>query len=180
VTYDGLRKPDAGTVTILYSDGTHIGTDNAAEITQATAGIPGIPGRYDRLGETLAVGDANGDRRYELAAFSIGDGYVTAIPGSTAGLVTTSAKGWTQNSSGIPGVSEAEDTWGWSLRFQDIKNTGYQSLVVGAEGENNFRGAFTVIHSTSTGLIGTGAQIFHQDTYGVLGTAEPYDRLGAF
>ncbi len=180
VTYNSARMPDAGTVTVLYSNGTQIGTENATEITEATPNVPGIPSIDDYLGETLEAGDANGDGRFELAMFSLGDGYVTVIPGSSTGLVLTSAKGWTQDTYGIPGVDEPGDFWGWSLRFEDIKKTGYQSLVVGAVGENNSRGAFTVIHSTSSGLTGTGAQGFTQDTYGVEGTAEADDAFGAF
>ncbi|HEX2418558.1 MAG TPA: FG-GAP repeat protein, partial [Micromonosporaceae bacterium] len=96
VTYDGTRKPDAGTVTVLYSNGTQIGTDNAVEITEATPNIPGLPSDYDYLGLTLAGGDPNGDSKAELTTYSPGDGYVTVIPGSDAGLVTANAKGWTQ------------------------------------------------------------------------------------
>ncbi len=180
VTYNGVRKPDAGTVTVLYSNGTRIGTDNAIEITEATANIPGIPSDSDYLGVTVTGGDANGDGASELAMFSLGDGYVTVIPGSLTGLVPTSARGWTQDSPGIPGVDEPNDAWGISLRFADIKHTGYESLLVGAEGENTYRGAFTVIHGTGSGLTGTGAQGFTQDTYGVEGTAEPYDSFGVF
>ncbi len=180
VTYNGVRKPDAGTVTVLYSNGTQIGTDNAIEITEATANIPGVPSDFDYLGETVTGGDANGDGAAELAMFSLGDGYVTVIPGSTTGLLPANAKGWTQDSSGIPGVDEPNDLWGNSLRFADIKGTGYLSLIVGADGENSFRGAFTVIQSTSSGLTGTGAQGFTQDTYGVEGTAESGDGFGTF
>jgi hypothetical protein len=179
VSYDGVVKPDAGTITVLYSDGTRIGTDNAVEITQATPGIPGIPGRYDHLGLTVVGGDANGDGHSELAVFSDGDQYVTIIPGGLNGLVTASAKVWTQDSSGIPGVAEPGDYWGGSMRFADIKGVGRASLIVGATGENARRGAFTVIHSTSTGLTGTGSQAFSQDSYGVLGTAEIGDSFGA-
>jgi hypothetical protein len=111
--------------------------------------------------------------------FSLGDHYVTVIPGSATGLVTGSAKGWTQDSSGIPGVDEPGDLWGISLLFENIKGAGRDSLLVGATGENSGRGAFTVIHSTSTGLTGTGAQAFSQNTYGVEGTAENGDEFGA-
>jgi len=180
VTYDGIRKPDAGTVTVLYSNGTQMGTANAIEITEATANIPGVPSDADYLGVTVAGGDANGDGASELAMFSLGDGYVTVIPGSPTGLVPSGARGWTQDSPGIPGIDEPNDFWGISLRFADIKNTSFQSLIVGAEGENTYRGAFTVIHGTSSGLTGTGAQGFTQDTYGVEGTAEAYDSFGVF
>jgi hypothetical protein len=180
VNYNGVRQADAGTVTVLYSNGTQMGTANAIEITELTANIPGVPSEYDYLGETVTGGDANGDGASELAMFSFGDRYLTVIPGSPTGLVPSAARGWTQDSSGIPGIDEPNDLWGNSLRFADIKGTGYQSLIVGADGENTWRGAFTVIHGTSGGLTGTGAQAFSQDTYGVEGTAEANDSFGAF
>jgi hypothetical protein len=180
VIVDGVRKRDAGTVTVLYSDGTRIGTVNAVQVTQQTAGMPGTAGYEDYFGWTLAAGDVNGDGRSELAIFSPGDTYVTVVPGGSSGLVYANARGWTQNSSGIPGSSESGDWWGNSLRFADIKGTGYASLVVGADGENSYRGAFTVIHSTGTGLTGTGVQAFSQDSPGVPGTAEAGDSFGVF
>jgi hypothetical protein len=102
------------------------------------------------------------------------------VPGTSSGLRYGSAKGWTQNSPGIPGTTEINDWWGNSLRFEAIKNAGYAALVVGADGENDFRGAFTVIYSTVDGLTNTGVQAFHQDTPGVAGTAEAGDNFGAF
>jgi len=180
VYVDGVRKRDAGTFTVLYSDGAQISITGAVQVTQQTAGMPGTAGYEDYLGSALAPGDADGDGAVELAAYSPGDTYVTVVPGGSGGLVYTSAKGWTQNSSGIPGTSESGDYWGSSLRFEDIKNVGRASLIVGANGENNFRGAFTVIHSTSTGLTGTGAQAFSQDSSGVPGTAEVNDAFGTF
>lgn len=180
VYVDGVRKRDAGTLTVLYSDGTRIGTTGAVQVTQQTVGMPGTAGHEDYLGTTLASGDTNGDGIAELAIYSPGDTYVTVVPGGSGGLVYTSAKGWTQNSSGVPGTSESGDSWGGSLRFEDVKNVGRASLVVGAAGENNFRGAITAIHSTSTGLTGTGAQAFHQDSPGIPGTAEAGDAFGVF
>lgn len=169
VTVDGVRKRDAGTVTVLYS-GT---TTDAVELSQQSAGIPGISGQEDHFGSALATGDTNGDGTAEWAVYSPGDTYVTVVAGA-------SARTWTQNSSGIPGVTESGDDWGRYLRYADVKGNGYCSLVVGAPGENSAKGAFTVIHGTSTGLTGTGAQYVSQDTSGVPGTAESGDRFGTF
>jgi hypothetical protein len=180
VTVDGTRKADAGTVTVLYSDGSRIGTTNAVEVTQQTSGMPGTAGSRDRLGMTLAAGDATGDGISELAAFSPGDDHVTVIPGGFGGLRYAGAAAWTQDSPGIPGVTEPGDWWGGSLRFVDVKGTGRASLVVGADAENSDRGAITVIHSSRNGLTGVGAQYLSQDTPGVPGVAEVPDMFGTF
>ncbi|HEX6074683.1 MAG TPA: FG-GAP-like repeat-containing protein [Micromonosporaceae bacterium] len=177
VYVDGVRKRDAGTVTMLYSDGHRIGTAGAIQVTQQTTGMPGTAGQEDWFGATLASGDSTGDGRAELAVYSPGDTYVTVIPG---GLTYGGARAWTQNSAGIPGTTEPGDYWGRYLRFVDVKGIGQDSLVVGASDENGERGAVTVIPSTTTGLTGVGAQWFSQDTTGVPGTAEPYDYFGTF
>ena len=180
VWVDGVRKRDAGTLTIMLSDGSKITGVGSKEISQQTAGMPGTAGYEDHLGSTLAAGDSNGDGKADLAVYSPGDNYVTVVRGGTGGLVTSTAKGWTQNSSGIPGSTEKGDYWGASLRFADIKGTGYAALIVGAEGENSYKGAITVIYSTSSGLTGTGAKYFSQNSTGISGTAENGDGFGTF
>jgi hypothetical protein len=180
VAVDGVRKRDAGTVTVLYSDGWQLATTNAAQITQQTSGIPGISGAVDRFGFTLAAGDHNGDRDDELAIYSPGDTYVTVVPGTSGGLAYSGAKTWTQNTSGIPGTTEPGDYWGISLRFAHVKNATWASLLVGAPEENGKAGACTVIHGSGSGLTATGAQYFSQNTSGIPGTAELEDRFGFF
>jgi hypothetical protein len=111
-------------------------------------------------------------------------GSVTVLHGSVQGLTGAGAaaleQDWTQNSDGIPGTTEPLDWWGGSLRFADTMGTGRECLVVGAYGENDYQGAFTVIHGSATGLTGVGAQYFSQDTTGVPGTAEAGDNFGTF
>ncbi len=169
VTVDGVRKRDAGTVTVLYS-GT---TTGAVQISQQATGIPGISGQEDHFGSALATGDGNGDGTAEWAVYSPGDTYVTVVAGATG-------RAWTQNSSGIPGSTETGDDWGRHLRYAEVKGNGYCSLVVGAPGENSASGAFTVIHGSGTGLTGTGAQYLSQNSAYVSGAAESGDRFGSF
>ncbi|MEV0648205.1 hypothetical protein AB0I28_23365 [Phytomonospora sp. NPDC050363] len=177
---DGKRKADAGTVTVLYSSGTKIGTTGAVQFTQDTSGLPGGAGSNDFYGSTLAAGDNNRDGFAELAIYSSGDAFVTVIPGGASGLTTSKAKAWTQDSSGIPGGSETGDHWGSSLRFLDVKGNGHLALVVGASGEDQGRGALTVIYSNAAGLTGTAAKFLSQDSDGVPGSGETGDGFGVF
>jgi hypothetical protein len=179
VTYNGAKKEDAGTVTVLYSDGSKITTTGSVLLTQATANMPGSPGKNDMVGWTMEAGDTNGDGRAELAIFSL-DRYVTIVPGAIGGLSPTTATAWTQASPGIPGADEAGDFWGDSLRFENFKGTGPPGLAVGADGENDSAGAVTVIYSTASGLTATGSTTFSQDSAGVPGTAEAGDAFGSF
>ncbi|MEV0646024.1 FG-GAP and VCBS repeat-containing protein [Phytomonospora sp. NPDC050363] len=174
---DGRR--DAGTVTVLYSDGTAIATTGAVEVTQSTSGVPGSPRSEDRFGGTITAGDADGDSRAELVVYSPGDTRVTVIPGGPGGLAFAKAKGWTQNTSGVPGDTEAGDDWGGALRFADLKGDGHLALVVGAAGENVGEGMVTVIYAGPHGLTASGSKTFDQDSLGVPGDSESDDRFGA-
>ena len=180
---DGVTREDAGTVTVLYSNSGTIDTTHgiaAIEVTQLTTGVPGNPGKNDQFGTTLAAGDTDRDGKAELAVYSPGDTLVSVVPGGANGLVWSKAKGWTQNSSGIPGSTEAGDKWGDSLRFADVKGTGHHALIVGAPGENSGAGAITVIYGASTGLTSTGAKYFSQNSSGIPGAAEGGDGFGTF
>jgi hypothetical protein len=181
VTSGGSVREDAGTVTILYSTGSRIGTPGAVEVTQNTGSMPGSPVKGDQLGLTLAAGDATGDRLEDLAIYS-GDGYVAVVPGKAGALDFTKAKGWTQNSTGVPGSSETGDAWGASLRF--ISPLGIAKpagLLVGAPGENSGAGAITFLPSAAgTGLTGTGSQYFSQNSAGIPGSSESGDVFGTF
>ncbi len=181
VTYSGSVHEDAGTVTVLYSASGKISTTNSVEVTQATTGMPGSPGKNDQMGSAMAVGDSNGDGKADLVEFSPGDHYVTVIKGASVGLSFATAVAWTQNSTGIPGTDEAGDGWGDSLRFGNFKaSTGPQALAVGADGENNSQGSVTVIYATTSGLTGTGSVAFSQNSTGVPGTSENGDMFGSF
>jgi hypothetical protein len=181
VTSGGSNREDAGTVTILYSDGSKIGTAGAVLVSQDTGSMPGAPRKGDLLGLTMAAGDASGDGISELAVYS-GDAYVAVIPGATGGLDFAKAKGWTQNSTGVPGTSETGDEWGACLRFVSALGTGKPAgLLVGAPGENSGAGAITFLPGAAgTGLTGTGSQYFSQNSTGIPGSSESGDVFGSF
>jgi hypothetical protein len=175
------KHEDAGTVTVLLSSGTQIGTTGAVLMSQDTASVPGSPGLDDELGGVMAAGDTNGDHKADLAAYSVGDHYVTVVRGSSTGLSFGTSYGWTQGSPSIPGTSETGDDWGGSLRFENFKGAGApQDMMVGASGENTGQGAVTFIYGTSSGLTGTGSASFSQNSSGVPGTAEDGDGYGTF
>jgi hypothetical protein len=181
VTSGGSKREDAGTVTVLYSNGTRLTTTGAIQVTQDTAGMPGAPRKDDGLGLTLAAGDSTGDGLAELAVWSA-DGYVSVVPGAAGALAFPQTTGWTQDSPGVPGASEAGDAWGGSLRFVRALGVGVPAgLLVGAPGENSNAGAITFLPGAGgTGLTGTGSKYFSQNSAGIPGNSESGDLFGSF
>jgi hypothetical protein len=180
VTNSSGKHEDAGTASILFSDGSQITSTGNLYLTEDTPGIVGLPGKDDQFGATLAAGDENGDGKADLAIFADSH-YVQVIPGGgTTGLNTGHTVAWTQDSPGVPGSDEAGDEWGDFLRFESFQGTGPQGLLIGADGENAGEGAITVLYATSAGLTATGSKGFSQNTAGVPGTSEKGDFMGTF
>ncbi|MEV1079694.1 FG-GAP-like repeat-containing protein [Streptomyces sp. NPDC050211] len=79
-------------------------------------------------------------------------GYVAVVYGSASGLNTAKRSIVNQNTTGVPGTAEAEDTFGQALAVADLNSDGYTDLAVGAPGENNGAGSITVLWGSASGL----------------------------
>jgi hypothetical protein len=118
-------------------------------------------------------GDVNGDGQAEaVVGESINGGQsggVHVFYGQPAGLVadaTGSALNdqfFTQNTTGVPGASEAEDQFGLSNVLADFNGDDCADLAVGVPGENGLAGAVTVLYGSSSGVTTIGAQSFTED-----------------
>jgi FKBP-type peptidyl-prolyl cis-trans isomerase len=178
----------AGSVQILYgtvptafanSDGTRnsglngLTAKNNLLITKSSAGLNSSPAANDRFGAALAVGDFNGDGVADLAVGvpgqtvggAAGAGAVYILFGSrTTGLKTTAAQLWTQNSSGILGMSEAGDHFGSALAAGDFNNDHHIDLAIGVPNEGagatSDVGAVNVVYGAVGGLKAKGNQMF--------------------
>jgi len=180
-----------GAVIVLY--GSPGGLERRRIFSQATAGVPGTEEDPDFFGASLAAADFNGDGRDDLAAGvpgeSIGNvvaaGGVTVLYGSVNGLTTTGARWIDQNTAGVPGTVESSDFIGYQVAAGDVTGDGYADLIVG--GLEDFEripvtvidaGSVTVLTGGPTGISTSGAKAWHQDTAGVPGGNEAYDRFG--
>jgi hypothetical protein len=109
-------------------------------------------------------------------------GAVSVLYGTAGGLSGTGSQLFTQDSLGVPGVGEEDDSFGDALAAGDFNNDGVVDLAVGAPGEDvgslADAGAVSVLYGTAGGLSGTGSQLLTQDHPGVGGSAEPGDRFG--
>ncbi|MGW6487014.1 FG-GAP and VCBS repeat-containing protein [Streptomyces sp. NPDC055056] len=153
-------------------------------------GLSTVPQRLTSASST-AVADFDQDGYADLATrvFLNGDtenvedpGTVKIYYGSPAGPSQTRTKTITQDTAGVPGVSEKSDQFGGRLSAGDVNGDGYPDLAVGVPGEaigtKKKAGAVVLLKGGRSGLTGTGAQAFHQDTAGVPGVAEAGDAFG--
>lgn len=109
-------------------------------------------------------------------------GAVTVTYGATGGLSTRTPVRFTQDTAGVPGASEKNDAFGWSLDAGDTNGDGYTDIAVGVANEDlgakKDAGSVVILRGAASGLTGTGSKAFSQDTDGVPGTAESYDYFG--
>ena len=136
-------------------------------------------------------GDFNGDGRDDLAVGVVGEdlggasnaGAVNVLYGGPGGLSATGDQFWRQNSTGVLGASEKDDSFGYALAAGDFNGDGRDDLAVGVSDEDlggvATVGAVNVLYGGAGGLSATGNQLWSQDSPGVLDTAEPSDRFGS-
>jgi FG-GAP repeat len=110
-------------------------------------------------------------------------GAISVIYGSPTGLNALAGPGnqlWTQDSPGVPDQSEFQDLWGRSLGVGDYDGDGFTDLAIGAphediEGFGKDQGQVTVLYGSAGGLTSGGAQLWNQDSAGILDKVEPGD-----
>lgn len=145
-----------------------------------------------RGGPAAASGDINGDGYDDLVTgepHSPDDGGDT-MTGGLVGVRYGGADGpgadvqwFTQQSPGVPGISEAGDGWGTDLSVADTNGDGFADVAIGAPGEDigtvADAGAVWVLHGTKTGLTGIDTKSWDQDSAGIPGVPEKADKWGA-
>ncbi|MGW1773592.1 FG-GAP and VCBS repeat-containing protein [Streptomyces sp. NPDC002104] len=172
---DGHQDFVSGTgekVTVIYGGPKGISTTlPSRSYSQNSTGVPGVSETGDLFGNAITVADTDGDGYADVLIGAPGEtgtdpattarsGAITILRGSAAGLTTTGAKSFTQNSTGIPSTSETDDKFGTTLRVLDSDKDGKPEVYVGGHGEDGFAGRVWKLKTDTTGVTGAGATSF--------------------
>jgi hypothetical protein len=182
VTGDPQRSIDgllaAGSIQVDYGGTGGIDASKSQYFDQSTSGVPGDLTERGYFGKSIAVGWFNGDCYADIAVGAAGltpdsAGSVTVLYGSSTGIGTAGAKRYT-------GPSDTSG-FGWSVAAGDFNADGYTDVVVGAPGTPDDgidqAGEAAILYGGAGGL-GAPSQWIGQDSPGVPGISEKYDRLG--
>ena len=178
-------KSNVGAAQIFYGSATGLSVSNDVIFHQDSPGVDGGAESQDFFGHSLAAGDITGDGYAELIVGipneAIGStqnaGAFQWLEGSASGLTATPGNFRSQNSPGVPGGSETDDFFAWSVAVGDVDSDGFAEVIVGSPGENNSSGAVTVIDGGASGPQPSG-QFWSQNSAGVEGSSEPGDFFG--
>jgi FG-GAP repeat len=149
--------------------------------------LPGSVETPDRFGDTLAVGDLNGDGVDDLAIGAPGEndggGVVIAVYGRRGfGLTGRDSQSWSQDTADIPDNQEDLDVFGQALAIADWNGDGIDDLAVGAyyETVGTAVGAGTVhiLNGSTAGLTAAGTLQLTQDSGSLADAVETNDWFG--
>jgi hypothetical protein len=192
----GLAGLDAGSVEVIGGSerGLSLMEDRfwtQDDIGTASEGV-------DHFGWSLAAGNLGRTTHDDVAVGVPGEdlpplltpilnaGGVNVLYGTDAGLSEIGGEFWTQDTVAVDGAEvldegEAQDEFGIALAIAEFGMGSESDLVVGVHREevSGVRaGAVNVLSGSATGLSVAGNRFWHQDSPGILETAEEGDDFG--
>jgi hypothetical protein len=180
---------EAGAVNVIYGASGGL-VDGNQLWHQDTPGVPDTAESGDRFGGSVVAGDFDGDGFSDLVigtsredvGSTIDAGAVVVLYGSASGLVAAGGQSWNQDSPGVSDTAEQADTFGDDVESGDFNDDGFDDLAVGVAGEDigalSDAGVVNVLYG-GNGLQSSGDQLWHQNSPGILDTAQLGDIFGA-
>lgn len=181
----------AGAVEVIYGTVKGLRANDSVYFSQSNALLGNAPAEDDRFGHALTTADFNNDGFTDLAVGIPGEtvngdvaaGAVQVIYGHEDGLLIiaeigggSNATWWHQDSPGILDVTEPDDRFGSALTAGDFNDDGYPDLAIGTPGEGidglAGGGAVHILYGSAHGLTAVNDQLWHQNSAGILDTAE--------
>ncbi|MER5212224.1 FG-GAP-like repeat-containing protein [Streptomyces sp. NPDC002838] len=168
-----------GQVTVVPGTSTGFTTTGMRTVHQDTSGVPGASESGDIMGASVSAGDHNDDGYVDVLTGLPGEditrggvsrtnaGMVMLLKGTSSGLTGSGAKAFTQDTSGIGGVTESNDKLGSAVVLRDLSGWGRADLAIGVEGEDTYNGVILQLDSGSSGINAGGYAYY---TRGTLGT----------
>ena len=179
---------DAGAVNVLFGSANRLNAFGNQFWNQAVRG--GNPASGERYGFALAAANFGRTSHADLAIgwpgfdpVNIRDaGAVNVMYGSSVGLTLSGNQVWHQVLSTIAGDGEEFDGFGSALAAANFGNSSTADLAVGVPSDSlagiDDVGMVNLIFGSSTGLTGTGDQLWHQNVTGIEDSAEVTDLFG--
>ncbi|TAH36375.1 MAG: hypothetical protein EYC70_11270 [Planctomycetota bacterium] len=183
--------PSAGTVTVIYGSPAGLSGVGGDLVYQNAYAIQEESEAGDLFGFSLAAGTIDGDQHWDLVIGipweSVGSvpaaGAVAVLFGSASGIKFTGNQLWHQDSSGILGVAEDADGFGFTVTCADFNADGRMDVAVGAYLEDVdgvlAAGSVSVLRGSNGGLTATGNQLWTQNSAGVEDSNEMSDTFGS-
>ena len=155
-----------GGINIIYGSANGLTSANDHYFTQNSRGIGGISAVGDQFGASVASGDIDNDGFDDVIIGVPGDyrcwprvcgavGAINIMYGTGNGLSAANDHYFTQNSSGVDGVSGVGDEFGAFVTTSDINDDGFSDVIIGTPGERissrNDAGAVHVLYGTNNG-----------------------------
>lgn len=154
-----------GEIQVLHGSAKGITADQKPVVYQQdTPGVPGAAENGDMFGQSISIGNVDGDKYADVLVGVPGEavgthklaGTAVLLRGSATGLTTAKAAGYTQDTAGVPGAVETGDQFGAAVHLADLNKDGKAETVVGAPTENS-DGCVWVARGSSSGPVANGS-----------------------